>query len=159
MGAPDVHMWTDGSANNFTHSAGGWAAILTYGDAIRVVGGFADNATNNSMETMALLGGLRALKKPCKVTVHSDSNYVLTGVRKITMKGKTHGTNTAIWMQVMTAIGLQAAISMEFTRGHSDDLLNNMADEFAGWCARNRKPLDISFNNPNDMQIAADTLA
>lgn len=78
-----VSIYTDGSCrlNGEAGAAGGWSAILQYTDEKKVTHerelcGFASNVTNNQMELQAVVEGVKALKKPCEVSVFSDSTYV-----------------------------------------------------------------------------------
>jgi len=79
---PKVTIYTDGacSANGTTQSRGGWAAVLVCDDAdqAKELSGAERPATNQRMEIRAVIEGLRALKKPCNVTVYSDSAYVVS---------------------------------------------------------------------------------
>ena len=72
----EVTIYTDGACSG-NPGPGGWASILMAGGAKKELSGGEANTTNNRMELMAVIEGLRALKRPCKVDVYSDSAYVV----------------------------------------------------------------------------------
>lgn len=90
-----VDLWTDGSCPaNPGHGA--WACILVHGDTHKPLGAGVKDTTNNRMELTAVIEGLRALKRPCEVTVHTDSQYVMHGFSKGWVEGwKRRGWRTA----------------------------------------------------------------
>ena len=71
-----VRLYTDGACSG-NPGPGGWCAILQWRGHERVVSGGEPNTTNNRMELIAIIEGLRALKEPCRVTVSTDSQYVI----------------------------------------------------------------------------------
>ena len=71
-----VELFTDGACLG-NPGPGGWAALLRYGSAERMLSGGEPCTTNNRMELTALLQGLRALKEPCEVHLFSDSQYLV----------------------------------------------------------------------------------
>lgn len=75
----EVEISVDGSCLG-NPGAGGWACILRYGGAERVLRGGVPQATNNRMEMMGAIEGLRALKRRCEVRVFTDSEYLLRGM-------------------------------------------------------------------------------
>ena len=72
----EVTIYTDGACSG-NPGPGGWAAILMAGGAKKELSGGERDTTNNRMELMAVIEGLRALKRPCKVDIYSDSAYVV----------------------------------------------------------------------------------
>lgn len=74
-----VYIYTDGACSG-NPGPGGYCAILKYGEHEKIVSGAEKNTTNNRMELTAVIKGLEALKKPCTVTVVSDSKYVCDAV-------------------------------------------------------------------------------
>jgi ribonuclease HI len=125
-------MWTDGSVLT-NPGQGGWAAVIVYNGSAKIVGGCSAQTTNNRMETEAIIGGLNALKKPCAVTVITDSNYVYFGLRRI-LQGRMPKSNPDVWARVQQAIQGHR-LQVEKTTGHADDSFNNLADVYAGLCA------------------------
>ncbi len=134
-----VIIYTDGSCSG-NPGPGGWAAVLKYGRHERVVSGAAPETTNNRMELTAALEALRALKEPCRVSLHTDSAYLTRAfndgwldnwVRKgwRTVNKKPVG-NKDLWEGLLE----QAArhrIAWIKVKGHADDPINNRVDALA----------------------------
>ncbi len=76
---PDIEIYVDGAG---VRGLGGWGALLLYNGREKELSGSAKESTNNRMELTAPLMALRALKKPTKVTIYSDSEYVVNGMSK-----------------------------------------------------------------------------
>jgi len=76
-----VEIYTDGACKG-NPGPGGWAALLRTGDKEREISGGEAPTTNNRMELMAAIRGLEALKRPCRVQLFTDSNYVRDGITK-----------------------------------------------------------------------------
>ncbi|MEQ2129260.1 ribonuclease HI, partial [Caldanaerobacter subterraneus KAk] len=71
-----VEIYTDGACSG-NPGPGGWAAVLIYKGIKKEISGFEENTTNNRMELKAAIEGLKALKRPCKVNLYSDSSYLI----------------------------------------------------------------------------------
>ncbi|MBL4659556.1 MAG: ribonuclease HI [Alcanivoracaceae bacterium] len=76
-----IQMYTDGSCLN-NPGPGGWAALLRYNKTEKMFSGGQADTTNNQMELMAVIEGLKALTKPCAVELYTDSKYVMDGYTK-----------------------------------------------------------------------------
>ncbi|MDB5371262.1 MAG: ribonuclease, partial [Roseomonas sp.] len=76
-----VEIWTDGGCKP-NPGPGGWAAILRYGGVERELCGHDPATTNNRMELTAAAEALEALKRPCTVVIHTDSEYVRNGISR-----------------------------------------------------------------------------
>ncbi len=87
-------MWTDGACKG-NPGPGGWGAWLRWGDHERELCGGEALTTNNKMELTAVIEGLRALTRPCTVTIHVDSTYVMNGVQRWMPGWKRNGWRTA----------------------------------------------------------------
>lgn len=74
-----MEIYTDGACSG-NPGAGGFGAILRSGEKVREVSGCERMTTNNRMEMLGVISALEALKKPCKVRVTTDSNYVVKGM-------------------------------------------------------------------------------
>lgn len=74
-----VEMFTDGACRG-NPGPGGWGVLLRFGEAEKTLHGGEQNTTNNRMELTAVIKGLEALKKSCKVVITTDSKYVLSGI-------------------------------------------------------------------------------
>ena len=138
-----IIIYTDGACDiHADNQPGGWAAILRAVDeAGKVVketeiSGSAENTTNNQMELTAVIEGLKALERPTKVTVVTDSRYVIdiaSGAKKATR-------NKSLWQAYFrTAEGHQ--IDWKFVAGHSGDALNERCDRLAVKEKRSRSNL------------------
>ena len=77
----EVTIYTDGACSG-NPGPGGWAAILIYRDKRAELSGYEAHTTNNRMELMAAIRGLRALKEPCAVRLYSDSIYLVNAFEK-----------------------------------------------------------------------------
>ncbi|HEX2863790.1 MAG TPA: RNase H family protein, partial [Deinococcales bacterium] len=86
-----VTVHTDGSCKN---GRGGWAAILEYRGAVKELSGAERDTTNNRMELLAAIRGLQALKKPCRVQLHTDSQYVRDGITRWVHNWQRNGWRT-----------------------------------------------------------------
>lgn len=78
---PYVEIFTDGSCSG-NPGAGGWGTVLRYNGVEKELSGGEAMTTNNKMELTAVIEGLKALKKPCKVKLTTDSKYVCDGINK-----------------------------------------------------------------------------
>ena len=135
--AADVIIYTDGACSP-NPGPGGWAAILCAADKKKELSGGEQNSTNNRMELTAALQGLLALKRPLKVQIVTDSEYLRRGVtewlagwKKKGWKRKT-GTlaNIDLW-QALDAALQKHTVTWKWVQGHSGHTLNERADELA----------------------------
>jgi ribonuclease HI len=151
----EVVIYTDGGAEP-NPGPGGWGAILLYEDAEgkrheREIKGHADATTNNRMEILAMLEGLRALKRPANVTVYTDSQYLknsignwdsgkpikpggwIVGWRNNGWDKKTKGPlkNVDLWKELWSECEKQKRIHMRWIKGHSGDHYNERCDILA----------------------------
>ena len=77
----EIDIYTDGACSG-NPGPGGWGAILRYGTVEKELSGGANPTTNNRMELMAAIMGLEALKRPCRVRIHTDSQYLRDGITR-----------------------------------------------------------------------------
>ncbi len=135
---PDVEMFTDGACSG-NPGPGGWGAILRMGDREKELSGGEPATTNNRMELMGVIAGLEALKRPCKIRLHTDSKYVLDGATKWIHGWKKNGWRTAdkkpvknveLW-QRLDAARVPHKIDWIWVKGHSGHVENERADELA----------------------------
>ena len=89
-----VAIWTDGACSG-NPGPGGWGAILKSGDTAKELCGGEPQTTNNRMELMAAISALEALKRPCGVDLHTDSQYLRQGVTSWMHGWKRNGWRTA----------------------------------------------------------------
>ncbi|GLK82216.1 ribonuclease HI [Ancylobacter defluvii] len=133
-----VAVWTDGACSG-NPGPGGWGAILRYGDHERELSGGESPTTNNRMELMAAISALEALKRPCIVDLHTDSEYMRNGITKWIAGWKRNGWRTAdkkpvknvdLWERLEAALGTHE-IRWHWVKGHAGDVMNERADELA----------------------------
>ena len=133
-----VEIWTDGACKG-NPGPGGWGALLRYGQHERELYGGEWETTNNRMEIMAVIKALRALKAPCKVTIHTDSQYVRNAMTKWLPDWKRRGWRTAarkpvknadLW-QLLDELVARHEVSWKWVRGHAGDPGNEHADALA----------------------------
>jgi ribonuclease HI len=134
----DVEIFTDGACSG-NPGPGGWGAILRSGKTERELAGGAANTTNNRMELMAAIAALEALKRPCRVGLHTDSMYLRDGITKWIAKWKRNGWRTAaktpvknadLWQRLEAAIE-RHDIRWVWVRGHTGHPENERADALA----------------------------
>ena len=89
-----VEIWTDGACKG-NPGPGGWGVLLKRGNVEKTLHGGEPLTTNNRMEMMAVIEALRALTRPCKVTLHIDSQYVMKGMTEWIHGWKQRGWRTA----------------------------------------------------------------
>lgn len=143
---PVVHLYTDGSCSP-NPGPGGWGVVLlTPGRPHRKeLSGAEAGTTNNRMELTAALEGLRALRRPCRVVVHTDSQYLRNAFEKSWLeRWQRNGWRTAdgrpvqnadLWKALLDAAG-RHQVQWVWIRGHAGDPENNRADELANAARR-----------------------
>jgi len=133
-----VEVWTDGGAKP-NPGPGGWAAILLYGAHEKELSGAEPETTNNRMELTAAIAALEVLKRPCRVVLHTDSEYLRNGVTRW-VKGwvrnnwrnaaKDPVANMELWQRLLAAAAPHE-IDWRWVRGHAGDPMNERADRLA----------------------------
>lgn len=134
-----LHIYTDGSAIGSNPGRGGWAAVLVWNGIIKEISGNSRIATNNQMEILAVIEGLKAVKRPVPIIVYSDSKYVIDGITKwIYNWYKTNFKNVAnasLWKE-LGQLRRQHRITFKWVKGHADNEYNNRCDFLARKAAR-----------------------
>jgi ribonuclease HI len=135
---PKVVIFTDGACSG-NPGPGGWGAILISGEHERELKGGERQTTNNRMELMAAIQALEALKRPCKVELHTDSQYLRTGISEWIAAWKARGWRTAakapvknedLWRRLDEA-RLRHEVDWRWVKGHAGHELNERADSLA----------------------------
>lgn len=135
----EVTIYTDGACSG-NPGPGGWASILMAGGVKKELSGGERDTTNNRMELMAVIQGLRALKRPCKVDIYSDSAYVVNAfdqnwIGKWVKNGwknsaKAEVANSDLWKELIKLTSTHN-VTFHKVKGHSDNKFNNRCDELA----------------------------
>ena len=135
---PQVTIYTDGACNG-NPGPGGWGAILINGAHRKELHGGERLTTNNRMELMGAIAALEALTKPCRVDLHTDSQYVRKGMLEWMAGWKARGWRTAdkspvknvdLW-QRLDAARQRHEVKWHWVKGHAGDPLNERADALA----------------------------
>lgn len=133
-----VEIYTDGACKG-NPGAGGWGVLLQYNGRKREIYGGEAYTTNNRMELTAVIRALEALKRRCKVRLHTDSQYVQKGISVWIHDWKKRGWRTAekkpvknadLWRR-LDELANQHEIEWIWVRGHAGDGGNERADELA----------------------------
>jgi len=133
-----VIIYTDGACRG-NPGPGGWGALLISGDNEREICGGELATTNNRMELMAAIQALEALKRACKVELHTDSQYVRTGITEWLRGWKARGWKTAdrkpvknddLWKRLDEARA-RHEVDWRWVKGHAGHELNERADGLA----------------------------
>ena len=135
---PQVVIYSDGACSG-NPGPGGWGAVMISGEHVRDICGGEPATTNNRMELMAAIQALEALKKPCKVELHTDSTYVMKGISEWIHGWKQRGWMTAdkkpvknddLWRRLDLARG-KHDVTWKWVKGHAGHPLNERADALA----------------------------
>ncbi|WP_142847347.1 ribonuclease HI [Telmatospirillum sp. J64-1] len=137
--SPDVvELFTDGACSG-NPGPGGWGAILRFRGVEKELCGGEPATTNNRMEMMAVIQGLSALTRPCKVAVYTDSQYVQKGISEWIKGWKARGWKTAdkkpvknedLW-KALDEAAARHSITWHWVKGHAGHPENERADELA----------------------------
>ena len=135
----EVDMYTDGACKG-NPGAGGFCCILRYKGKEKLVSGGEANTTNNRMELCAVISGLEILRKPCEVTVYSDSKYVVDAMKLGWARGwkekgwkKSDGKtalNTDLWERLLSLSEMHR-LRFVWVKGHDGHEYNERCDREA----------------------------
>jgi ribonuclease HI len=134
----EAEIYTDGACRG-NPGRGGWGALLRYKGHEKTLYGAEPLTTNNRMELMAAIRALESLKRPCRVRMTTDSQYVQKGITEWMPRWKRNGWKTAakkpvknvdLWQRLDAAIA-RHEIHWVWVRGHSGHPENELADELA----------------------------
>lgn len=133
-----VTLYTDGACSG-NPGPGGWGAVLIYGDHEKDLSGGEKDTTNNRMEMLAVIEGLRALKGACEVSIYTDSTYVMKGMTEWLAGWKAKGWKTAskkpvknkdLWLELEAELA-RHKVDWNWVKGHAGDEYNERADQLA----------------------------
>ena len=152
-----VTIYTDGACSG-NPGPGGYGAVLRYGGRSRELSGGFRKTTNNRMELLGVIAGLDALKDPCRVTIYSDSRYIVDAVNKgWARRWKANGwrrnkkekaLNPDLWDRLLTLLDTHDT-EFRWVKGHAGNAGNERADALAV-AASNSESLavDEGYENP-----------
>ena len=135
---PGVTIYTDGACSG-NPGPGGWGAVLLHGGKSKEISGGELATTNNRMELMGAIRALEALTKPCRVELHTDSQYVMKGISEWIHNWKRRGWRTAdgkpvknddLWRRLDEARS-RHDVQWRWVKGHAGHELNEQADALA----------------------------
>jgi ribonuclease HI len=133
-----VVIYTDGACSG-NPGPGGWGSVLMYNGHRRELSGGDPSTTNNRMEMTAVIEALDALKRSCRIIIHTDSTYVMKGMTEWMDNWKRRGWKTAdrkpvknvdLWQRLDQAMA-RHDVEWRWVRGHSGVPENERADELA----------------------------
>jgi ribonuclease HI len=133
-----VEIFTDGACKG-NPGPGGWGVVIRSGNHEKELSGGEPHTTNNRMELLAAIRGLEALKRPCNVTLYTDSIYVRDGISKWVHSWQKNGWRTAdrkpvknaeLWQELIAAAA-RHRIDWRWVKGHAGHPENERADRLA----------------------------
>ncbi|MEK6880322.1 MAG: RNase H family protein [Nanoarchaeota archaeon] len=159
---PDVIIWSDGSCRG-NPGCGGYGVILknTLTGEIKEISGEEQSiTTNNRMELMGVITGLSSLKRPCKVLLYSDSQYVVKGIN-IWLKnwvrknwknsGDKEVANKDLWIRLLVLINIYSVTAIWKSENASVEILRcDELSKIASMNANNKVLLEESLENPEE---------
>lgn len=142
-----VDIYTDGACSG-NPGAGGYCAILIFNDIEKVISGGESETTNNRMELLAVIEGLKALKEACSVDLYSDSQYVINAINEKWLENWTNANwknsskkdvkNVDLWQALIPLLS-RHKVNFIKVKGHSDNEYNNRCDKIAVSIYKNDK--------------------
>jgi ribonuclease HI len=133
-----VEMFTDGACKG-NPGPGGWGVVIRAGTREKELSGGEPDTTNNRMELMAAIRGLKALTRPCRVQLYTDSVYVRDGITRWIHGWRKNGWRTAdrkpvknaeLWQELVAAAEPHR-VEWHWVKGHSGHADNDRADALA----------------------------
>jgi ribonuclease HI len=139
-----VEIFTDGACSG-NPGPGGYGAVLKYGQNVKEISGCEPHTTNNRMEMMAVIQSLRQLKRPCKIRLITDSNYVVKGMtqwvhgwirRNWVNSQKRPVLNRELWEEILE-LSRKHQITWKWVKGHDGHPENERCDQLAREAMKN----------------------
>lgn len=134
-----VQIYTDGACSG-NPGKGGWGAVLIFEGAEKEQSGYEAFTTNNRMELLAAIEGLKSLKFPCEVELYSDSSYLVNAFKSDWIgnwkingwrnSSKDEVRNRDLWEQLDNLCSMHKVTWIK-VKGHSDNIYNNRCDKLA----------------------------
>jgi ribonuclease HI len=136
---PNVIIYTDGAASG-NPGPGGYGVVMLSGDSRKELSGGFRKTTNNRMELLGVIEGLKALKTSCDVTIYSDSKYIVDAIgkgwldnwikRNWVKSNKERVLNPDLWKQLCILLS-KHNVKFEWVRGHNGNVENERCDVLA----------------------------
>ena len=136
-----IKIYTDGACRG-NPGRGGWGVFIINGQESKKIFGGKIETTNNEMELTAAIKGLESFKSPSDLDLYTDSKYVMDGINDWIHNWKSNGWKTAskkpvkrsnLWKE-LDKLNNFHDVKWHWVKGHSGDIGNDMADEFANQC-------------------------
>ena len=134
-----IILYTDGACSG-NPGPGGYGSILMYKDAKKEISGYKSNTTNNQMEMLAVIEGLKLVKEPCEIEIYSDSAYVVNAFNNKWIdswlknnwktSSKKEVKNIELWKELLELLKVHNYKFIK-VKGHADNEFNNRCDELA----------------------------
>ena len=135
----NVEIYTDGACSG-NPGPGGWGAVLIYNGVEKQLSGSEKETTNNRMELSAVITALKALKKPCNVTLTTDSKYVCDAINKGWLNSwqknswkkadKKPVLNIDLWQELLPLLD-KHRVEFIWVKGHNGHKYNEICDKLA----------------------------
>lgn len=148
-----IEMYTDGACSG-NPGAGGYGTILKYKDIEKELSGGFFHTTNNRMELIAVIKGLEALNQPCRITLYSDSQYLINALKKGWIKKWKANNwflskdkpvkNSDLWKRLLS-LAEKHEITWVWIKGHGVNVYNKRCDKLAVEASR-KEPLAVDEN-------------
>jgi len=133
-----LKIYSDGACKG-NPGKGGWGAVLIWGKTEKKLKGYSEHTTNNAMELIAAIEGIKAVNKKVKIEIYTDSKYVKDGIEKWLANWKKNGwknsrkteiKNLKLWQELAKTVE-EHTVSWHWVKGHSGDKYNEIADALA----------------------------
>lgn len=133
-----IEVYTDGGCRG-NPGPGGWGVVIDAGPHQGEYSGFSPQTTNNQMELLAAISALETLDAPARIRLHTDSRYVVDGIKKWLKNWQRRGwktvsgqpvANQALWIRLDTA-AKRHDVQWQWVKGHAGNAGNERADALA----------------------------
>ncbi len=133
-----IDIFTDGACRG-NPGPGGWGALLRWNDHEKKIKGAEKQTTNNRMEMMAAIQALRSLKRPCRVNLTTDSQYLRKGMTEWMANWKRNNwrnsqkkpvKNQDLWKELDAEVS-RHQVTWHWVKGHSGHIENELVDQLA----------------------------
>ena len=148
-----IELYADGACKG-NPGPGGWACILLHPNAQRHLSGFEPMTTNNRMELLAVISGLKVIERASLVHIVTDSQYVCKAFTESWIKRWAHNgwksksggsvKNQDLWVELHN-LHLRHSLSFEWVKGHSGHKWNELCDSLANEAIFKRRGIDERF--------------